>query len=162
MRISHQGLRVWPSLVSRDWNDVKDGVIHEAPRFYYVMASGVPRVFSARGPMLASAHAPPCHIGLHGWRPLPLRAPFGKNKPFGPKKTHKQQKGSIGSAGPLEARLLKLAPTSWAGAPFKAGARGPWPPPPGGHAPPLGTPLVMATASMSRHAALTVTHIWYI
>ena len=38
------------------------------------MTSGLLRVSSARGPMLASAPppppelAPPCHIGLHGWR----------------------------------------------------------------------------------------------
>ena len=121
--------------------------------------SGVARVSSARGPMLASAPPPP---PLALAPPLPHRptrlAPLGLGVP--PPPPFGKQKKARGSAGPIAyatfaARLirhcndvtliiclgliffLKFAPISWAGAASKACARGPWPP----RAPPLATPL---------------------
>ena len=104
------------------------------PHYYTEQySSGVSRVSSAQGPMLASAPpppkkklAPPAHrIGLHGWH---LRG-LGCAPP------------RLASATALcnEVTLLiclglifflQLGPTSWAGAPSKACARGHGPPPP--------------------------------
>ena len=115
--------------------------------------SGVPRVSSARGPMLASAPPPelappPCHIGPTRLAPPPFAPPFGKNKPFGPgKKIDKQknnnkknqkpekekkdplmhrERGALGSAA------FKISPYKLGGRPLQGsrpGAMAPLPPP---------------------------------
>ena len=43
-------------------------------------------------------------------------------------KTTPREIGALESSGPIAFAPLKFAPTSWAGAPSKACARGPWPP----------------------------------
>ena len=60
-----------------------------------------------------------------------------KKKVFSTKKTPREI-GALESSGPIAFAPLKFAPTSWAGAPSKACARGSWHPP---APPPLGTPL---------------------
>ena len=98
--------------------------------------SGVPRVSSARGPMLGSAPPPPRLVN-------PASAPGEKidkqkknrqakqkkkkKKVFSTKKTPREI-GALESSGPIAFAPLKFAPTSWAGASSKACARGPWPP----------------------------------
>ena len=145
------------------WHTIHDSIpwhinttCHTLP---YKMAyhSGVPRVSSARGPMLGSAPPPPppCLVN-------PASAPGEKIDKQKKKKSLQHEKDTQGDRGPWKLGahsimlwviqhcnevtlliclglifFLKFAPTSWAGAPSKACARGPWPPLP----PPLGTPL---------------------
>ena len=90
-------------------------------------SSGVPRVSSARGPMLGSAPPPPPPRLVN-----PASAPGEKidkqrKRHPGTKKTPREI-GALESSGPVAFAPLKFAPTSWAGAPSKACARGPCPP----------------------------------
>ena len=99
----------------------------------------------------------------------PASAPGGKNrqakkqkktKKSLQKKTKKTPReiGALESSGPIAFAPFKFAPTSWAGAPSKACARGPWPPcPPPRYATDLayasvrhlGTPLAIIVFSHS-------------
>ena len=127
-----------------------------------VLLSGVERVSSARGPMLASAPPPPPGGGGGIDKQKEKKEKKGRQQEKEKKDPHRER-GALESAGSIAyatfaARLirhcnevtliiclgliffLKFAPISWAGAPSKACAHGPCPPLP---PPPLATPLVL-------------------